>query len=589
MSSEHFQSFLDKHWAFRRVRSYQHTMMNTIMKAFGEEKVGVVIAPTGMGKTAAYLAPVFYHSLEGKRTVISTPTTTLQEQVRKEIRKAFKDLEITPVLVKGVLRYPCKLKGPKKVATPKFCEENQPCPYQVTCEYFKSKEAAKKADMIITNHAYYLYHYSELKSNFLVIDESHGFGEAAYDKLRPSLWLGRFGRAYKRLEGLYDQTEEKSLKELMGVWDELEEAISFVPVRTRINYASFDPLVEWCDENDKTLDEAKMVAERYVERDVEKASFYILCIDLANFRGCLRDHRSYIFTSDGETIYAVPRKYESILKRYYKCDSVILVSAIMQDANVHAMTLGLGDREVISHPEIPYPRSRQKRRLLLGITPAPVLKKEELAEGKFVTPKDQRGWGNEIILASLETIPVKTLVLFASRSDSRIVVPYIKSHVRNRSFLEVGVEQEEADVIQEKIDRFQQEKGIILLTASTKFWQGIDIRKLRMVIIDALPYPPLKELKLIYGDEQRAFDLQRLRMSTRLQNGLGRIMRHRGDWGIGIVVDGRWSQRNQWLMKRLRREGRFPKHLYRGFKFVSQDDLPDLIQDFAKQLSHLRR
>lgn len=582
MSSSDFESFLNKHWPFRTVRSYQHTMMNTIMKAFGEKKVGVVIAPTGLGKTAAYLAPVIYYGLEGKRTVISAPTTPLQEQVEKEMRK-FKDLGITPVLVKGVLRYPCELKGPKKVATPKFCEENQPCSYRATCEYFKSKEATKEANIIITNHAYYLYHYIELKSDFLVIDESHGFEEAAFDKLRPSLWLGRFEKGYKRLKELHDQTGEESLKELMGVWDELEEAISFVPLKLRINYASFDPFVEWCDENNGTLDKAKLVAERYVEKDVEKASFYLLCIDLANFRVCLRDHRSYTFTSDGETQYAVPRRYESLLKRYYNCDSVILVSAIMQDANVHAMTLGLGDKEVISHPEIPYPLERQNRRLLLGITPAPTLRKEKTAESGFVIPKDERGWANEIILASLESIPVKTLVLFASRADSRIVVPYIKSHVRNRPFLEVGVEQEETDIIQGKIDRFQQENGIILLTASTKFWQGIDIRKLRMVIIDALPYPPLRELKLIYGDEQRAFDLQRLRMSARLQNGLGRIMRHRGDWGIGIVVDGRWSNRDHWLLKKLRREGRFPKHLYKGFKFLSQDDLPDSIQEFAKQ------
>lgn len=538
MSSGDFESFLLKHWPFQRVRSYQHTMMNTIMEAFEGGKVGVVIAPTGMGKTAAYLAPAIYHSLEGKRAVISAPTTPLQGQVRRETRK-FRDLEITPVLVKGVLRYPCKLKGSKKVATPKFCEENQPCPHQVTCEYFKSKKEAEEANLIITNHAYYLYHSGELKSNFLVIDESHGFEEAAYDKLRPSLWLGKFERGYKRLEDLHNQTEEKSLKELMDVWDELEEAISFVPLKLRINYASFDPFVEWCDENTKTLEEAKMVTERYVEKDVEKSSFYLLCIDLANFRACLRDHRNYTFTSDGETIYAVPRKYENLLKRYYNCDSVILVSAVMQDANVRAMTLGLEDKEVVSHPEIPYPRGRQRRRLLLGITPAPILKKEKTSEGNFAIPKDERGWANEIILTSLETMPVKTLVLFASKADSRIVVPFVKSHVGNRPFLEVGVEQEEADIIQEKIDRFQQENGIILLTASTKFWQGIDIRKLRMVIIDALPYPPLRELKLIYGDERRAFDLQRLRMSARLQNGLGRIMRHRGDWGIGIVVDGR--------------------------------------------------
>ncbi len=93
------------------VRPQQAAMIAAVSNAFNEDGIAVVEAPTGVGKTLAYLLPAVLWAVRNReRVVISTRTINLQEQiVLKDIpllQNTLKDT-FTAVLVKGRQNYVC--------------------------------------------------------------------------------------------------------------------------------------------------------------------------------------------------------------------------------------------------------------------------------------------------------------------------------------------------------------------------------------------------------------------------------------------------------------------------------------------------
>jgi ATP-dependent DNA helicase DinG len=93
------------------LRPQQARMMALVAQAFNEEGIAVIEAPTGVGKTIAYLLPAIQWALRNReRLVISTRTINLQEQIiQKDIPDiaACVDKPVKAVLVKGRSNYLC--------------------------------------------------------------------------------------------------------------------------------------------------------------------------------------------------------------------------------------------------------------------------------------------------------------------------------------------------------------------------------------------------------------------------------------------------------------------------------------------------
>ncbi|NIA13057.1 MAG: DEAD/DEAH box helicase [Nitrospiraceae bacterium] len=96
------------------VRPQQRAMLESVARAFNHDGISVVEAPTGVGKTFAYLIPAVQWALENReRVVVSTRTINLQEQiVLKDIPqlKRCLGLDFKAVLVKGRSNYLCQRK-----------------------------------------------------------------------------------------------------------------------------------------------------------------------------------------------------------------------------------------------------------------------------------------------------------------------------------------------------------------------------------------------------------------------------------------------------------------------------------------------
>ncbi|MEP9410924.1 MAG: DEAD/DEAH box helicase family protein [Candidatus Brocadia sp.] len=100
-----------RHLSQYEYRKQQVEMLKSVVDAFNEDKIAVIEAGTGTGKSLAYLVPAVFWSIKNQeRVVVSTHTINLQEQlIEKDIpilRKCC-GLDFKSVLVKGRNNYLC--------------------------------------------------------------------------------------------------------------------------------------------------------------------------------------------------------------------------------------------------------------------------------------------------------------------------------------------------------------------------------------------------------------------------------------------------------------------------------------------------
>lgn len=222
------------------IRSEQLEMVKDIVEAYNENKIALVEAGTGTGKSLAYLVPALLWALKNNQTtVISTNTINLQEQLLfKEIPFLAKVLKINikAVLVKGMSNYVClrKVKEtqheislfpseeqvelqkiaawsdqtkdgsradlpfvPQQNSWEKVCAEGdlclrEKCEFYNQCHFFNARKQAKDAQILISNHSLL---FSDLAVRSIsekglgilpdydkvILDEAHNIEEIATD------------------------------------------------------------------------------------------------------------------------------------------------------------------------------------------------------------------------------------------------------------------------------------------------------------------------------------------------------------------------------------------------------------------------
>ena len=182
-------------------RNEQTRMAFAVAEAFNGDRVAVIEAGTGTGKSLAYLFPALLWAVRNKeRVVISTNTINLQEQLTKKdipfLRK-YSGHEFRAVLVKGRSNYLCKRKVESAESEPALfkddsaaeleaivawsrntadgcrgdlsfipaddlweelcCEADQcsrvKCRWYAGCFFYTARREAAGADLLVVNHA----------------------------------------------------------------------------------------------------------------------------------------------------------------------------------------------------------------------------------------------------------------------------------------------------------------------------------------------------------------------------------------------------------------------------------------------------
>ena len=201
-------------------RIQQETMAVAVAEALEQNHNLCVEAPTGVGKSFAYLIPAIYHARATRTPVlVTTETITLQEQLVNKDLPLLKDLtglDFTYVLAKGRGNYLCKrrlglLSGehgsellpfaslqpdldklrvwsrttdngsrseiPFRVDSQLWqcvcCETanclGPKCPFYHDCFYWKTRKTWDKADVVVTNHALF---FTDLKIREIEMQEN---------------------------------------------------------------------------------------------------------------------------------------------------------------------------------------------------------------------------------------------------------------------------------------------------------------------------------------------------------------------------------------------------------------------------------
>ena len=249
-----------------RERPQQVDLANEVASAFRSKSILLADAPTGTGKSLAYLAPAV---LSGEKVVVSTATLALQHQLLSEdlppLKRAVSELLGYPedegfsyAVMKGRSNFLCGLRhedtlrqgsildGELLTGLDRWASETasgdredlsfpvpagtwmevasdgedcapNACRFRDGCFYYAHRDRAAEADLLIVNHALLLANVAtggnifDVEGRHLVIDEAHRLEDVMSEALgaRVSFWRIRYvaRQASKKSEGATDHAD----------------------------------------------------------------------------------------------------------------------------------------------------------------------------------------------------------------------------------------------------------------------------------------------------------------------------------------------------------------------------------------------
>jgi ATP-dependent DNA helicase DinG len=576
-------------------RPGQVQMAQSIERGILEGMHTIVEAGTGVGKSLAYLVPAVR---SGKKVVLSTGTIALQEQlVRKDIPlvEGALGIPLRVTLLKGRNHYLCKqkyerMRAERLIASSRTMEETwawaartttgdraelpfippgeewealdadaddctgEFCEHFRDCWFFKKRDEAKYADLIVVNHALFFLDLAVGGGllppyDVAILDEAHQCERWATDALTSTISRGTLNRMLRKLHRTY--TLPASFD---GEFDDgmraLESALASVPGDRYPLGANEDawPALEavrgtlyklenWLYANWHGALKKRVENDAEAERRRDLAMRGILAHQGAIDRAQLPTDEAIAWVERGERdgryeVNSAPFDVAEFLKAalFARTASVVLTSATISiDGGFEFLkqSLGVEDAQELIAPS-PFDYARQAR---LYIAP-PDLNPKANDFARKAAP---------IVEECLDRCRGRAFVLFTSYARLREVYAL----VRERLPFPVKLQGElpRAHLLQ----WFRTTPNAVLFATGT-FWEGIDVvgEALSCVIVDRLPFPspsdPLVAAR-VRALEARGLDgFERYMIPAaivRLRQGFGRLIRSTTDTGALALLDGR--------------------------------------------------
>lgn len=491
-----------------------------------ENTIQVIQGPTGMGKTIVIAANAAALRNAGKRVLIAVPTYThMNDNTRKALELIDQDYSISYGLTAN--RYQ-NLKCPKP-------ENNHSSPNQwicsnhakecrgIDCLIVEDTLCLKDKQIVLTTHAKIISKPSILNEyDCLIIDESHSLPstiQSHQEKLLP-------------IESI--QAEEEFLQEQGVDTSLLRDALTdYAKIKERSKRGKRIPALY-----------QKRILQKVQEFGVLLQKKHPTLLGRAEMKAISEiilnayQKTQAMWTGWGFIVFGTSRKpihKESL--------SVGLISATIDDPRDHAKDCGFVEK-ILRPPKqfIKSPRFRRwfEHRPIYGLLDGPNL------ATNYNNPEaalEARKASNEIISSILKHVNYVSLVLCRNQRDASSVRQHLEKFpsLRNRLFEIEESSDIELDQLEDEIaEKVSTGAPIILATASSRLWEGANVPRLKVVLIDALPYPRPSAISSQKGRRSSEFWKAMFRfMLNRLQQGVGRLVRREGEWGIAIIIDGR--------------------------------------------------
>ena len=276
---KHIESIFSENGALASIPNYEHRpqqleMARAIQSALQSNSHLIIEAPTGVGKSLAYLVPAILHAVtNGRKAIVSTHTKNLQEQLLQkdtELARTLLPVKFTAALLKGRRNYLCTTRLANALSHHKqlfeteessqlellaewadstidgdlenipftlspavrqqVCSEQGACSQQICgsgCFFQRAKARARNADLIVMNHALFFTLLATqpqrdgffFDNDFVIFDEAHTLEAVAGTGIGKS--LSRFQVLYaihrlfnpKTKKGLLSKIRKKSARQ----------------------------------------------------------------------------------------------------------------------------------------------------------------------------------------------------------------------------------------------------------------------------------------------------------------------------------------------------------------------------------------
>jgi len=571
-------------------RPSQIKMAQLIMRALRQDYFAIIEAGTGTGKTMGYLVPVI---MSGKKTVISTGTKNLQDQIFSQDLPLITEslgIKLNTLLMKGRKNYICLHRysqhfiQPSLIATAgkeagdrieqwlkktksgdraelDWLADDDPlwdsissasdqclgmeCPHMKDCFLNELRKKAARADIIIVNHHLFFADLMVKRGGFgeiiprfqaVVFDEAHKIEEIAVNYFGESVSSGQLQDFVKDVE-----------KETKGKGG-LSETASMLNI-IREGAERLQRIFALAEDKARIKEEDLSMIHEGTSRDIRIALKHI-----RQNAGQVISIRADALIQSLEMIFSHNRP--DLLKWYEKKKRGItfhsspldISDTMREDLYEGVNTIIFTSATLSTNGRFDYIRSRLgiPEDALEGIYPSHFDFREQ---SLFYIPLDLPGpnaadftaRASERIMEMLKITSGRALVLFTGYSNMNIVYQKIKRSLPYRVLRQGDAPKSSL------LEEFRNDTSSVLL-ATGSFWEGVDVpgESLSCLIVDKLPFDspgdPLVSARIESIKEREGnpfMDYQLPSAIISLKQGLGRLIRKRSDRGVLSILDNR--------------------------------------------------
>lgn len=453
-------------------------------------------------------------------------------------------------------------RGWQQVSIPvRECLGTQQCPQGGSCFVEKSRETARGAELVVTNHALLaidaMHGGTALPEHqAVVIDEAHELTARITGAASAELSPGIVERVGNRALTWLDDDDLGA--ELLTAADRLRDALAEVPLERVEDPGS--PFVAACEE-------LRSVTRRVVsamanggdknEPDCRQAAAAVKEVfDVAERMAALSEH-DVVWVAErersGREARVAPLTVAGLMRaRVFGERTTVLTSATLKlggDFTGVAGSVGLRDDERLTESDpIPELTEDDERRPWRGIdvgSPFAYQRQGILYLARQMPQPGREGISEEVLAEVAELVWAaggRTLGLFSSRRAAETAAVWVRKQLPKLTILCQGDAQ-----LSELTRRFVAEEESSLF-GTLSLWQGIDVPgdTCRLVIIDRIPFPrpddPLtvaRQRSVTEAGGNGFMSVAANHAALLLAQGSGRLIRRVSDRGVVAVLDPR--------------------------------------------------
>lgn len=575
------------------VREGQRSMCAAIAEGIATKRHGVFRAPTGSGKSAAYLAAAV---AAGQRVVVATASIALQDQL------AAKDLphlvehggetDVSWAVLKGRANYVCQARLAERerareqgrlelepslraradlariaawaasTATgdrAELPEEPDPdawrqvsvggdecpgakvCPQGGTCFAERATAAAREADVLVVSTHLYALHlaiggYLLPEHEVVVFDEAHEIDDVFASVLGTSITAGRLRWLASSVRSS-SAAEAATVDTVMKAALQLHEALEPL-AGARLEPKAMPPAVvaalQRCSKTVEALvGEARRAASHAKDKGADDA--HAAAQRSVKAGSQLLDDLQRPAAAGDDTVVFV----EGAALRVAPLDLATTLRERLWDNGVTGIFTSATIDDRMPH----------RLGLPADVTVTDVASTfDHKANGMLYVPQlpDPRhaGWEQaaaDELIALVEAAGGRTLALFTSWARTKAFAAIARERLATPVLLQGEVPRGQL------LQRFVREEATSLF-ATTSFWQGVDApgRTCILVTLDRLPFPrpdePLVQARRERVGDDAFAEVDLPRAATLLAQGVGRLLRTRTDQGVVAVLDKRLAE-----------------------------------------------